>query len=698
MRSNKIGSKLYLLTITAVIVVSVLVFSLAVNQHEKLYRDSVISHLQGLVENLADATLEPLVSEDNEVLVTAELLNLDSYPTVKMGLVYDENWRLVAQYVNTKFSATYQKVMFHAANASNFDIGHHLYSDDVYFLQKIGHETLPSGYLLLVSEYSAPLAESKQSLLFKVLPFLLLVVLAAILMTTYVQNILLHPLVKLAEFAKKIHSSKDYRLRLHIRGEDEVSSLGHSIMDMLDSLSDEIDKNKEQNRLLVEQQQALDKIAKFDVLTGLPNRQNFMLQLEAKLKVAKSKETNLAIMFLDLDGFKGVNDTLGHATGDLLLVEAAHTIQSCISDEVFFARLGGDEFLLLFEPPFNETTLKLVARNIINGMKKPFRINQWEVQSGISIGIAYADKCGYDLARLVSNADMAMYRAKESGRSTFDIFEESMLAENHRKLTIANSFGLALIHEELQVHYQPKVSAKGELIGFEALARWEHESLGTVSPAEFVPIVEQSGGISSLTEWLIEVVFKDTMTINKLHGGHLCVSLNLSPYDLKNFHLVDVVKKFKKKFQINPSTIEFEITESAYLDETRRAREFLLDIINMGFTIALDDFGTGYSSLSHLMQLKIHTLKLDKQFIEDLCVAQQNVQFTQSIIHMAHQLGLSVCAEGVENREQFKTLEKLGCEQMQGYLFGQAMPLAQIPMYIANFRPDEHKPNVHSII
>jgi diguanylate cyclase (GGDEF)-like protein len=394
-----------------------------------------------------------------------------------------------------------------------------------------------------------------------------------------------------------------------------------------------------------------------------------METLRIELAKAQRSNTNLVLMYFDLDGFKGVNDSLGHETGDQLLIKVCERTKTILREGDIVSRLGGDEFLILLHNDPNDFMLLEIAERLVRGLSAPFEINTWEVQVGVSIGIAKAKDSNFNLSEFVSNADIAMYRSKEAGRSTHTVFVPEMMEDNKRKLQIANSITSAIKNNEFTLYYQGKMAPDATIVGYEALLRWSSDSLGFVSPAEFIPIAEQSGKILPITKWVLDRVCKDFEQLCSLNDKNVTVSVNLSAHDIKSPKLVTLIKSLFVKYSVAPQMVEFEVTESAYLENLDMANDFLTQLRDIGSSVALDDFGTGYSSLGYLTQINLNTLKIDKQFVDNLNVSDRSTLITKTIIEMAKQLNLQICAEGVETREQADFLIENGCHQLQGYLF-----------------------------
>lgn len=663
------------LSVLAICLVCAAVLFFAIQEHENLYRESSKSNLDGLSENMASDLVPLLASEPDSFEISTLFLRLDNYDNVKFSVVFDREWQPLEVYYGKAFFPIEAALNLQVEELKASAMGVSVKKNELIALKLVGDERLPLGYLMISNDSLGPLTNSKLNLLKQVLPLTLLVVLLVIAILFFIQQRLFEPLNRLATLAQKIHQTKDYSLRIDIHGKQEVSELGHDINQMMETINQETQKNKAYTQQLTDQQKTMERLANFDALTGLPNRQFFMETLRIELAKAERANNNLILMYFDLDGFKGVNDSLGHETGDQLLVKVCQRAKTFLREGDLISRLGGDEFLILLHNNPNDIMLVEIAERIVKGLSKPFTINTWEVQVGVSIGIAKAKDSHFNLSEFISNADLAMYRSKMVDRSSHTVFVPEMMEDNKRKLLIANSIATAIKKEEFTMYYQAKVSPSEKVVGYEALLRWKSGSLGFVSPAEFIPIVEQSGKILAVSKWVIERVCRDFARLSSLHNGDVSVSVNLSAHDIKSPSLPVFIKKLFVKYKVDPTKIEFEVTESAYLENLEMANKFLSQLRAIGSTVALDDFGTGYSSLGYLTQINLNTLKIDKQFVDNLNLSDRSTLITKTIIEMAKQLNLQICAEGVETREQSEFLIQSGCHQLQGYLYSKPQSL-----------------------
>lgn len=672
-----IRSSLAALTSMAITLACAAVIIVSVSVYEELYIDSVKRDLDGLSSNLANDLL-PLISstEPDSFELTTALLRLDRYDNVKFATILDSQLKPIELYGGKSFTSREEMdARLQPENIATLGLGVNFVNGELIAFKHIGERSLPQGYLLIINDASVQLAQSKKTLLQRVLPLTVIIIAIGILLSAWQNYKMLSPLKKLAELARKIKQTNDYSIKLRIDGKREVKDLSDEIGDMMTTINNETGKNKAYTQQLKQQQEAMEHMANYDSLTALPNRPNFLNTVNKALAHNQSTNSNSILFYCDLDGFKGVNDLHGHEVGDKLLVEVSKRLSNKVRNNDIVARLGGDEFLMLLQDPIEKPKLIQLAQNIVNALSEPFMINGWEVQISISIGISSAQQADYDSDRLIANADIAMYNSKMSGKNTFAIFEEGMMSANKRKLDIANAIPIALRQNEFSLHYQQKVNRYDQIVGFEALIRWNSLELGVISPAEFIAIAEQSGRVSMITQWVINQVSQDIQTLKDNFGQNIVVALNLSANDLKETDLLVNIHQCFTQNNVNPSSIEFEVTESAFLENFEQANYFFDQLTSMGCSVALDDFGTGYSSLSYLTKIKLNTLKIDKQFIDGITVSKRTMLITKTIVEMAKNLNLRVCAEGVETQEQKAFLIALDCEQLQGYLFAKPQPL-----------------------
>ncbi len=430
-------------------------------------------------------------------------------------------------------------------------------------------------------------------------------------------------------------------------------------------------------------EQQLQRMAFYDELTGLPNRTLCKDRLNQEIKVAHRREEQLAVLFLDLDHFKYVNDTLGHSSGDLLLLEAARRIQRCVRESDTIARLGGDEFMVLLTGVVSIEMVERVAVAIIQALSEKIVLQGQEVTIGVSIGISlYPDNGGtYD--ELTKNADVAMYRAKEAGRNTFMFFTRELQEIMVARLTLERELRRAIQREDFELYYQPKVDLRsGQIVGMEALLRWQHEAGHMVMPAEFIPLAEETGLILPLGEWVLRQACRQAVVWRQ--AGHLALrmAVNLSAKQFDQADIATLIESILDETGLPPEALELEVTESMVMKDADRAVVTLRRLRALGVHIAVDDFGTGYSSLSYLKKLPLQTLKIDRSFVRDLGHDSDDEAIVSAIISMAGTMEMRVVAEGVETVEQLEFLRRDGCDEAQGFLFSRPVPADQFELLL----------------
>ncbi|NEQ98150.1 MAG: EAL domain-containing protein [Cyanothece sp. SIO2G6] len=421
----------------------------------------------------------------------------------------------------------------------------------------------------------------------------------------------------------------------------------------------------------------------YDTLTGLPNRALFMRKLDAMVQTYRRHRTSRAcgVFFIDLDDFKFINDSLGHSVGDALLIEVAARLEQCIRTSDLIARLGGDEFAVLLYHLKSEAAMLAIADRMLQSLSHPFNLHGHEVFTGVSIGIALMHSDIRSSEVLLRNADTAMYRAKEAGKSCYRVFTPDMYAQAVTRLEIESDLRRALEKKEFEVYYQPILSLRSRsLIGFEALVRWRHSEKGLVSPGEFIPIAEETGFINLLGEWVLHQACTQTQQWQTQFPTKrpLTISVNLSARQFSQPTLAEKIKQTLKATGLSSHCLRLEITESVLMDHAHAATTMIDEINQIGVRFAIDDFGTGYSSLGYLHRFAVDTLKIDQSFIRSLDTDVEKVELVRTILTLAWNLGMDVVAEGIETKRHLAQLRLLKCDYGQGYFFAKPLPADQM--------------------
>ncbi|MBA5639291.1 EAL domain-containing protein [Duganella sp. LX20W] len=414
-----------------------------------------------------------------------------------------------------------------------------------------------------------------------------------------------------------------------------------------------------------------------DILTDLPNRMLFKDRLGLAVIQAKRKLTELAVMFVDLDRFKLVNDTLGHVKGDELLQQVALRLKDCLRRGDTLARQGGDEFTIVLPELRDRQDAKAIADKFLECLHKPFDLDGHEVHISASIGIAVYPSDGETIDELLRHADIAMYQVKALGKNGHSFYHNSMLDVSHQKIALEQSLRKALEQNELEMYYQPQVDvATGRIIGAEGLMRWNHPQRGLLSAGEFLPFAEDNGLMLPISDWMLGALCRDLLLWNAAGGDAIRLSLNLSPQYLDRGDFFEKMRGALNRYGISPAQIEVEITENICIRNPQYAIEQLNKLCQLGVSVAIDDFGTGYSSLSYLHRFPIHTIKIDQSFVKEIHDEQGHYPVILAIISIARGLGLHLVAEGVETDVQARYLEANGCTTMQGYLYHRPISLS----------------------
>jgi diguanylate cyclase (GGDEF)-like protein/PAS domain S-box-containing protein len=431
-------------------------------------------------------------------------------------------------------------------------------------------------------------------------------------------------------------------------------------------------------------QERIRMLAHFDPLTGLPNRVLLSDRCKQALAVAQRQGQSLALLFMDLDHFKYINDSLGHTVGDQLLIGFARRLQSEVREQDTVSRLGGDEFVLIL-PDTDAKGAAHIAEKLLKSSTQALQLAQHELTVSPSIGIAMFPVDGADLDELSRCADAAMYRAKQEGRNSYRFFTLEMQSQSERTLAIENGLRKALARQQLTLHYQPQVClSKRTVSGAEVLLRWTHPELGPVSPAEFIPIAESSGLILSIGEWVLRTAAQQWTNWMAAGMAPITLSVNLSSVQFRHADLPEMVSAALRDTGLSPHLLELELTEGAAMAKPELAVTVMNDLHARGICMSIDDFGTGYSSLSYLKKFKISKIKIDQSFVRDITVDPDDKAIVGAIIKMASNLGMTTIAEGVETQAQLDYLREQGCDQLQGYFFSRPLPADQFIEFVTD--------------
>jgi diguanylate cyclase (GGDEF)-like protein len=464
----------------------------------------------------------------------------------------------------------------------------------------------------------------------------------------------------------------------------DVGVFDHEEMKLLTELASDVSFALE----YIAKEEKLNYLAYYDVLTGLANRNLLKDRLKQALAHANRLDRIVAAVFVDLDRFKLINDGVGHGAGDRLLKEVGARLLACAREGDTVARLGGDEFALVLLDLPNAESVSPVVQRALEAVSQPIHVPDQEFNVTCSIGVALYPQDGKNVETLLSNAEAAMYRAKELGRGNFQLFAKEMNAKISERLLVEGNLRYAIERRELSLHYQPRIDLRsGRIIGAEALLRWESGKVGPVSPDKFIPIAEESGLIVPIGEWVI----RQACAQNKAWQGRglppICISVNLSARQFRQRGLPQLIAAALDETRLDPGCLELELTESMMMHNVELAVGTLRDLKAMGVELSIDDFGTGYSSLSYLKRFSVGRLKIDQSFVRDIASDPDDAAIAQAVISLGHSLGLKVTAEGVETEEQLAFLKGSGCDEAQGYYLGRPMSPAEFESLLANGKP-----------
>lgn len=467
---------------------------------------------------------------------------------------------------------------------------------------------------------------------------------------------------------------------IYIDVHEHVKEANGQYLSVYGTLFDRTEARREMEPLQMPNQaeDLIQYLAYHDSLTDLPNRRLFTHRLNKALEEAKVQQTKLAVIFLDIDGFKTINDSFGHDAGDQLLKAIAKRLVHCVRRDDTVARIGGDEFMFLLPKIHNLANAKIIARKILNVFKQPFKLNENKIHITPSVGVSIFPIHGEDANTLIKRSDTAMYYAKEQGKNNYQLYTEDLETQSLERQVLENDLRKAIFENGIELYYQPKIDIDtGQIVGMETLVRWQHQELGIIPPSKFIPIAEESGMIIPLGDLILRTACKQNKAWQQQGYPPLRMSVNLSPVQFKQKNIVKNIIGILNETGLGAGWLELEITEMTILENIEEATEKIQQLKEKGIYVSIDDFGTGYSSLSYLKECSIDSLKIDQSFIRGLSNHLNDQAVVSAIISIAHNLNLNVIAEGVETAEQMTFLRKNGCKEVQGYLFSRPVNAEQ---------------------
>ena len=615
------------------------------------------------------------VEEKDDNLANRQAYSLDLIPSIQESAIFLANGSLLG---------FYSRVPGSPVPEVDFQQTETLSESELVLVQPIISQQETIGYLYIRHDLQELLAVENKNYIY-ISSIFATSLLIAILMAGFFQKVLTYPIRRMVRHINLIYNSNNFEKRLKPVRDDELGRLTTEFNQMLEAVQERENEltmqSKQLQRLVEVRTEQLYQKAHFDSLTGLPNRYLLVDRLHQAISKSSRTKTNLALLFLDLDRFKIINDNLGHQNGDMLLKEVAKRLSNLSRDGDTVARLGGDEFVFLLENLNAPKDAARTANRILESFKTPFQLQEHILHVSTSIGISIYPDNGTDDKILLKNADISMYHAKEKGPGHFSFYSKEMNESSLERLAIESNLRNAVDNNEFYLTYQPQMRLKDDQFkNVEALLRWHNPVLGEISPGVFVPISEETGMINQIDLWVISEVCRQIGEWNKQGLTDLTVAINVSAGHLISDTLLEHLKREILVNKINAKQIEIEITEAVFVEHTERTVKTLREIKKLGARIAIDDFGTGYSSLQYIQDFPADTLKLDGMFIRNLANKKSSQGIVRSTIILAHSLGLEIVSECVEDNFQLQFLRDHKCDLVQGYMLSK--PLS--PQHVLN--------------
>jgi len=631
----------------------------------------LLTETETIAQEMSDKSAIPLVTNDSQQ-ATLLLQDLAGKPGIIKAQLLTSNNELLAEYFQSPRTTTTEESQ---APATFHPRGHVFHWRSIEVFEPIVYQGSVVGQLMI----QVSLAMVNHTLIRYVqIGFIgfLIYALLVLLIARRLQRMITDPIHSLVQSMQQISEDQDYSLRVQKQSNDELGLLFDGFNSMLEEL-------ERRDLALRENKSHLDYLAYHDPLTKLANRLLFNDRLEHSMVRAKRLISRIAILFIDMDRFKHINDSLGHDVGDRVLCTVAERLQSQVREADTLARLGGDEFVIILEQLKKTEDLDRFVKKLLKDLEQPILIAEQKLHVTASIGISIYPENGVNADSLMSAADIAMYQAKENGTNTYRFYSEEMNTHSHESLIMENKLRDALSGDQLILYYQPQFELKnGCLIGFEALIRWNSPDLGFVSPADFIPLAEESGLIVAIGEWVLMTACQTLKGLQDNWQIPLRMAVNISPRQFQHDSLVQTVSEALYRSQIEPCCLELELTEGMVMNNVEHAISKMKDLNAMGVQLAIDDFGTGYSSLGYLKKFPISRLKIDQSFVKDLIDSSSDQAIVNSVIALGQNMSLEIIAEGIETVEQYDYLKEEGCDQGQGFLMGKPLNQAELVSFL----------------
>lgn len=636
------------------------------------YKDNLVDVMRSKATLLASASSSAILFQDQEA-ATKILSSLNEHPATRFAQIFDIDGAL---FVEFRRPGQTVDVAFEALESNAFFKNGNIYVCEPIFLDG---EVL--GAILISADTESLQAQQSKSA-FTIAVVFLVSILLAYALNWRMQGVLSAPLRSMVRLIENVAEKREYNQRLRVTKYDEIGVLSQGVNSMLDTIEAHEKQLHDNAQRLEGLVQELFQRAHYDALTNLPNRHLLMDRLSHCIESAKRAETGAALLFLDLDRFKVINDSLGHPLGDQVLVCVAKQLRKIVRESDSICRWGGDEFVILLEDVKHESDIHTVAKKIIAQLTQPIDIDGHQLHISTCIGVATYPSDGEDAVTLLKHADISMYKAKDRGPGHYCFFDQTMLADSVLRLSMETRVRQALEQAELYLVYQPQVRATdGAVVAVEALARWNRGG-EMVSPDSFLPVVEELGLMRQFSLWALREACLQTKQWQREGLAPFTVAVNLPVSFIMDSQCLESIESVLDESGLSPEYLELEITENAYLSTTSYAVEVLQSLCDLGVSIVIDDFGTGYSCLSYLRDLPISSLKIDGTFVRELGKGTVNDGIVQSIITLGKSLDLELVAECVETKEQLDILIGMECDVIQGYYFSEGLIAADATQYL----------------
>jgi diguanylate cyclase (GGDEF)-like protein len=669
LRNATISQKLAIVNAVATIAALVMVLLFALGYEFFAFRQSVADEIRVqsiIIENNSTAALA--FGDANAAAET--LAALKASPDIDHAVIYLPDGRPFASYISAASGHT-ESPALPATRGLKFNLGGYVLTQDIRFNGRLlGH--------LYVEANAKRLYHSLQLFTAAIVIAIAIAVWFAQFLLKPLQRAIASPLDRLGTLMRRVSENKDYTLRSEHEGGDEIGVLTREFNGMLAQIHrHKADLEFELERRL-EAEKRLERLAHYDNVTQLPNRNFFNNSLTRAVSMASRTGKTAVLMFIDLDNFKRVNDTLGHHIGDLLLAEAALRISDTLRNNDVVCRIGGDEFAVILENLDTPSLSGYIANKIIDVLAEGFSFGDSEVYIGASIGISTYPEDAMDIPGLLRSADTAMYHAKEHGKNNFQYYNADLETRALKRMSLETGLRRAIEAQELLLYYQPQIdTVTNRIVGFEALLRWQHPEMGLVNPNDFIPVAEETGLIVSIGEWVLRNACRQAKIWQDTIAPELTMSVNISGRQFREPNIVENLLEIVAETGMPADKLDLELTESTLMENSDAVFNKMSRIRDKGISISIDDFGTGYSSMSYLKRFPITTLKIDRSFVQDIPRDADDVAITQAIIAMGKSLGLILIAEGVETAEQMQFLREHYCDKLQGFLFSRPVSAAK---------------------